>query len=285
MAVTIARVAPQIARVPVAPTIDLIDSIQIDYGPVNMLGRFFLLAQQLIGDLGISMCRATLSDLAALQSGHKFSWALFPPMLDVRLSAIPEDMSYALVGRNAEGDVVCAQGGRIYSTGERSLDDIARDQSFFYAAGTTPSFDSPRIALTAPSASTIAGTFVYSGALWVRPDYRGQRLSRLLPRLSRAFALAHWNTRYTIALVSDQIAKSPLFEMYGYQRIEPTFRISGLMVQDMVGSLMWMDAEELVTDLARFLAVQRAQVDVAVAHRGTEDQATSVRAPQRQRHA
>ena len=285
MAVTTARAAPQGAQVDEAPLIDLIDSIQIDYGPASMLGRFFLLAQHLIGDLGITMSRATLADLAALQSRQKSSWALFPPMLDVRLSAIPEHMSYALVGRNAAGDVVCTQGGRIYSTGDRSLSDIARDQSFFYAAGTTPGLGSPRIELSAPSASSIAGTFVYSGALWVRPDYRGQRLSRLLPRLSRAFALAHWNTRYTIALVSDQIAKSPLFEMYGYHRIEPSFRISGLMAQDMIGSLMWMDADELVTDLAGFLALQRAQINAAIADRGAEDQDLSVRTAQRQRHS
>ena len=285
MATTLAPAVRQSLKSQGAPQRSLIDSIEINHGPVGMLGRFFLLADQLITDVGITINRASLADLAGLQSAHKSSWALFPPMLDVRLSAIPEDMSYALVGRNAAGDIVCAQGGRIYSTGDRSLADIVQDQSFFYATGSIPLPDAPRIALSAPSASVITGTFVYSGALWVRPDYRGQRLSRLLPRLSRAFALAHWNTRFTIALVSEQIAKSSLFEMYGYQKIEPKFSISGLMAQDMVGSLMWMDADELTDDLARFLALERAQVDAAIANSSAENKPAAVGAPERQRHA
>ena len=285
MATTLATAVRHSLKSQGAPQRSLIDSIEINHGPVGMLGRFFLLADQLITDLGITINRASLADLAGLQSAHKSSWALFPPMLDVRLSAIPEDMSYALVGRNAAGDIVCAQGGRIYSTGDRSLADIVQDQSFFYATGSIPLLNAPRIALSAPSASVITGTFVYSGALWVRPDYRGQRLSRLLPRLSRAFALAHWNTRFTIALVSEQIAKSSLFEMYGYQKIEPKFSISGLMAQDMVGSLMWMDVDELTDDLARFLALERAQVDAAIANSSAENKPAAVGAPERQRHA
>ena len=104
-------------------------------------------------------------------------------------------------------------------------------------------------------------------------------------RLSRAFALAHWNTRYTIALVSEKIAGSPLFEMYGYQRIEPSFRISGLMAQDMVGSLMWMDADELADDLARFLALERPEIDATVARRGAEDHGVPIGTPKRHRHS
>ena len=285
MATTLANSIPQSLQAQAATSPSLIENIRINHGPVGMLGRFFLLADQLISDLGITMSHARLADLAALQSGQKSSWALFPPMLDVRLSAIPDDTSYALVGRNAAGDIVCAQGGRIYRTGDRSLADIVHDQSFFYASGSNPGPDAPRITLSAPSASTIAGTFVYSGALWVRPDYRGQRLSRLLPRLSRAFALAHWNTRYTIALVSEKIAGSPLFEMYGYQRIEPSFRISGLMAQDMVGSLMWMDADELADDLARFLALERPEIDATVARRGAEDHGVPIGTPKRHRHS
>lgn len=181
--------------------------------------------------------------------------------------------------------MVFAQGGRIYDTGLQTLQDIANDQSFFYADGRIPGPCEPQIQLFAPAASGISGRFVYSGALWVRPDCRGRRLARLLPRISRAYALSRWNTAHTIALVSDQIANSPLLQMYGYSKVQPGFRISGLMAHDMVGSLMWMDADELAADLSRFLADDLPQINTAVADGSGQDEASAVGTPQRQRKA
>ena len=186
MATTLAPAVRQSLKSQGAPQRSLIDSIEINHGPVGMLGRFFLLADQLITDVGITINRASLADLAGLQSAHKSSWALFPPMLDVRLSAIPEDMSYALVGRNAAGDIVCAQGGRIYSTGDRSLADIVQDQSFFYATGSIPLLNAPRIALSAPSASAVVASIPIPGIIPGHPlpaTVREPRLSQSMQRI------------------------------------------------------------------------------------------------------
>jgi hypothetical protein len=267
------------------PSQNFLNTVKINHGPARVLGRFFLAAEKTIHDLGIELTLGRLADIAAVQAGQKASWALFPPMLDVRLSPIPEDMSYALIGHDNRGEIVCAQGGRIYDTGTRSLADIAADQSFFYSDNRQPQPGQPTISLTAPAASHITGRFVYSGALWVRPDFRGRRLAGLLPRISRAIALAHWNTAHTIALISDQIARTPLFQLYGYSKVEPMFRIKGLMADDMVGSLMWMDADELVQDLTRVLAAPLPQVDPAVAHGRAQEEPAAVRPTHRHRHA
>jgi hypothetical protein len=263
----------------------LLDNIQVNYGPASVLGRFFLAAEKTIRDMGIALELSSLGDIAQVQAGNKTSWTLFPPMLDVRLSPISPAASYALIGRNSSGDIVCAQGGRIYDTGRNSLQDIVDDQSFFYADGRAPSLGEPQIVLTAPSAVKIRGTFVYSGALWVRPDFRGQELSRLLPRLSRAYALANWDTKYTIALVSNQIANSPLLAMYGYSKVEPEFRISGLMDKPMIGSLMWMDTDELAFDLSHFLALSQSQINATVTDGRTKNDQSTIRPADWQRQA
>ena len=205
------------------PTKVFLEELRIDYGPASLLGRFFLQAESYVRSTGIKLAFGPLAEAADVQGRNVASWALYPPMLDCRLSAIDPGMSYGLLGYDEHGNTVCTQGGRIYDTGTSSLAEMIADQSFFYGPGHSVGPEMPRCSITAPAASKITGRFVYSGALWVHPDYRGHRLAAILPRISRAYALARWNTEYTIALVSHKIAASPLLKMYGYSNIQPDF--------------------------------------------------------------
>lgn len=206
-------------------------------------------------------------------------------MLDGRLSAISEAMSYCLLGRSRAGEIVASQAGRIYQLGNRSLSDIVEDHSFFYGEGGAPSLGQPTCELWAPAAKRIHGTIVYSGALWVRPDHRGHRLAKILPRISRSYALARWNTAFTVAFIGEKLAQSPLLAMYGYTKVESGFRIAQLEGSEMTGSLMWMDREELAADLARYLAEGLAQFDGTVAQSDGEHQTPAVGANKRHGHA
>ena len=154
--------------------------------------------------------------------------------------------------------------------------DIIEDQSFFYGTDHGMSGEMPTCSISAVAAKTIKGRLVYSGALWVHPDYRGNRLAGVLPRISRAYALARWNAAYTIALISHKIAASPLLQMYGYNRIEPEFRIRNLGPSDMTGCLMWMDQEELAADLAHFMAGNLAKIDTAAVDGSGKNEAATV---------
>jgi hypothetical protein len=251
----------------------LIESLQIDHGPITLLGRFFLLAQGLLAKAGVTLVKTTLAEAAKTQASNTASWALFPPMLDARLSAIPEDMSYGLLGRNDRGEVICAQGGRIYDIGSRSFADIVADQSFFYGPEIPPAPGSPVAEVTAPSAPLITGKFAYSGALWVHPDYRGRHLAGLLPRVSRCYALAKWNTQHTVGMVSENNVAPRLLASYGYKKIEPRFTITDLTPQPMSWSILWMDRDELIDDLVSFLDGHRPQIDTAVRDGSAQDQA------------
>ncbi len=73
-----------------------LDGIEINHGPTGVLGRFFLSAENTIRELGITISIASLKQIASAQLENKASWALFPPMLDVRLSPILETMSLHL---------------------------------------------------------------------------------------------------------------------------------------------------------------------------------------------
>jgi hypothetical protein len=258
-----------------APDRSFLEDILINHGPANVLGRFFLFADTYLKDRGVTLSSTTLEAASVLQETYKDSWSVFPPMLDTRLSPIPEAMSYCLIGRNDKGDVVTSQGGRIFDLHDRSFADIVDDQSFFYGLGGQPQPGQPTCKIWSPVAKRITGRFVYSGALWVRPDFRGRQFASVLPRLSRSYALAHWGTTHTVSFISQSNMLTPLKSMYGYSRFDDGFCMSNIgNVGDVTGPLMWMEADELADDLSRFMA---AQIDAAVRNRGAQDEGRTLR--------
>jgi hypothetical protein len=258
-----------------APVRSFLEDIEINHGPANVLGRFFLVADTYLKDRGVTLSLTTLKAASLLQETYKESWAVFPPMLDIRLSPIPEAMSYCLVGRNDAGEVVTSQGGRVFELHDRSFADIVDDQSFFYGPGGQPKPGQPTCKIWSPVAKRITGRFVYSGALWVRPDFRGRQFASVLPRLSRSYALARWGTSHTVSFIAQANMLTPLKAMYGYSRFDDGFCMSNIgSVGDVTGPMMWMEADELAGDLSRFMATQ---IDAAVRDRGAQDQGSVLR--------
>jgi hypothetical protein len=248
-----------------------LDGLRLDHGPIADIGRFLLAAEAVVRSHGITLSFARASELRELQEQNAKSWPLLAPWMNARFAPLDDDNSYCLLGRDASGKLVASQGGRIYRLGDRSLRDIVDDHSLIYGRPTTPQGRDPYVTLTAPAASTLTGTIVYSGALWVAPEHRGNKLAALLPRISRAFALGKFGTEATFCVVSDQIAASPLFAMYGYTLREPGFSLWEGEERFYTASLLWMPESQLVADMNTTRTQLIAQVDGAVGSRGRHD--------------
>lgn len=260
-----------------------LEGMRLDYGPVQQLARFLLSADRRARSCGIALSFAPISTIVAVNEANQASWGTFAPMLDARNADLSDDNSYCLVGRSASGAVIATQAGRIYDAGQRTLKDLADDQSLYFGDGCCPNAEQPRCQLDAPSARTIGGRLVYSGALWVHPDFRGRNLAALLPRISRAYALGKWGTTFTFAFVSRQILESPLFRAYGYKNVEPGYSI---WLRDQMfyeGSLMWMSSEELVRDMTEFSSSNLSEVDRDIGLSGGQNELTTVRKVERSR--
>ncbi|MFV0296236.1 MAG: hypothetical protein ACK5JT_08975 [Hyphomicrobiaceae bacterium] len=256
--------------------VELLKGLQIEHGPIPQLGRFFLLADRLLADAGVKVFRTSLDAAAEAQAANVDSWAMFPPMLDTRLSPISEDESFALLGKDASGDVVCAQAARFYDLGERSFKDIVTDQSFFYGSQIPPDPGMPLAAVTAPSAGHIKGRMLYSGALWVHPKCRGRHLTGVLPRISRAYGVARWNTQTTVGMVREDNMVPKLLASYGYKTIEPRFTITKLAPTTLSWCIMVMQQAELLEDLNRFVEARSSEIDTAVSDSSTEHKGHAV---------
>jgi GNAT superfamily N-acetyltransferase len=124
-----------------------------------------------------------------------------------------------------------------------------------------------RCLVTAPCARTIQGRVVFSGSTWVRPDYRGQGLASILPRISRAYAFTRWYSDITMSMVRRKLVEGGVVRAYGYSRVEYSVHWLGSAKGDLELAVVWMDRDELLTDMERFMARMEAPEMETVAKR------------------
>ena len=84
----------------------------------------------------------------------------------------------------------------------------------------------------------------------MHPDFRGQGLTLILPRISRVLAHRLWETDYTVSLVEPALVKKGVVRSYGYRNVEP-----GIAYRNLHGDprldlyLVWMDRAEMLLDI------------------------------------
>jgi hypothetical protein len=113
----------------------------------------------------------------------------------------------------------------------------------------------------------------YSGSGWYRQDYRGIQLSAILPRISRAYALARWNTETTVSFINVGLVQKGIAARYGYTKLEGEVRLQNIFAPDFSGVVAWMPRSELIIDLERFLTSFDPQIDSVADGRSRDEQA------------
>jgi hypothetical protein len=237
-------------RVPRLP-----DQITIEYGPIERLGRYFLLLDKEARARGLSL--SLHSDFAALErinAANQQSWSAITPLFDHRCGGIGPENGFWIAGRNAAGEIVATQAARLYSWLGRTLESDLTSLELFYAEPMRQKQPSERCLVTAPCARNIQGRVVFSGSTWVRPDYRGQGLASILPRLSRAYAFTRWYSDITMSMVRRKLVEGGVVRAYGYTRVEYSVHWLGSAKGDLELAVVWMDREELLNDMERFMA-------------------------------
>lgn len=237
-------------------------AVDIRHGPRGLLGRFFLWADQAARDRGVTLSFASLDDLVAVNRANADTWRPLVPIFDPALGGVTGETAFAFLGRNADGDVVAAQAGRLYLWSATNLQDEATSLRMFYADTAAAAERGDRCEITTPTAGDISGRVLFSGAGWYRPDFRGRGLAAILPRISRAYAYGRWATDWTIALIGEALVKRGVADRYGYTHIEhDTFSFVASPLGLVKGALTWMKSEQLLSDLDTVM--QEAATDAA----------------------
>ena len=194
----------------------ILDQIVLRYGPRDLLGRYFAFADGAARDLGIRLRLCWDFDrLYALNREHTDSWPRLSPIFDPRVNPITGDNAFFIDGIDEFGDAVVTSAGRLYDHGDRSIADELRSLRIFYGDPTPYLHAGERVDVTAPSAEHICGRVMFSGSVWVRPDYRRHGLTKIVPRLTRSYALTQWNTPVFWGVVEHDLDEIGVTRAYG----------------------------------------------------------------------
>lgn len=254
-------------------------TLRIDHGPIELLGQFFLRAEMAARVRGLDLSFGTFEELAAVNLENRQHWAALLPQFRAGTDGLNEETAFCLLGRNAAGEVVATQAARFYDFSQSNLQRESESLRLFYGEGERPPASACRI--RAPIAKKINGYVAYSGSGWYRPDYRGLQLSAILPRISRAYALARWNTQTTVSFINVGLVEKGVAQRYGYTRLDGEVRLRHIFAADFKGVVAWMPRDELVADVRHFLGTFDAQVDIRAERRGGDQQALPRRSRKR----
>jgi GNAT superfamily N-acetyltransferase len=190
------------------------DALTIKHGPAPLLSKFVLEGDKLARRMGIRLrLRHDFGELVYVNKqrvGHG-DWFRLVNMFNPEFTDLSPQNSYWISGEDEHGDIVVTQAGRIYYWPDTTLTDEAR--LAFYGGQE----QGQRCVVTAKDADLIGGVVFYGGSVWVRPDFRGQRLSQLLPRLGRAYALARWPVDWGVSFVAPVLVEKGVAAGYGYK--------------------------------------------------------------------
>ena len=232
----------------------LLDQIELKHGPIALLGRFFLLAEQAARDRGIHLRLHT--DMASLVEAYPnvLPGRTVPvlPIFDPAHSELSPQNAFWISGHDDSGMIVATQAARLFDmTGSTVEREFTSMRPFFtepekhLAAGTQCLFD-------CPPANEITGRVVYSGCAIYHPKVRGCGLSGILPRISRALAYSTWNSGHTVSLLENILITKNVHLSYGYTQHGQSVRLRGTNRGDVDFEFVWMPTPEMLEDLTTY---------------------------------
>jgi hypothetical protein len=251
----------------------LLTQVTLEHGPVGLLGRFLLKAEQASRARGVTLSIEPIEALGEFTRAHLPTWPPLP-MFDPAPDAFPSGRALCLLGRDATGQVVATQAVRGYRWRDSSLRRECETLRIFYGASAPPA--AARCTISAPSANSIRGPVAYSGGGWYDAAFRGRELSAILPRISRTLALTLWDTHFTVSFVDWRLVQKGVVARYGYRTIEDGVRFEGILGDAFQGAVVWMDRATLLEDLEDFVAPFDASSSGVAEHRRADKKVSGV---------
>jgi hypothetical protein len=229
------------------------DALTVKHGPAQLLSRLVLEGDQAARRAGLRLrLRHDFDELVLVNKEHvaKGSWYPLFDMFDPKVVDLTPENAFWLSGENDDGDIVVTWAGRIYYWPDTNLAEQAAE---------VMGHDGRRCIVTAPAASLLTGVVICGGASWVRPDYRGQHLSRLVPRIGKAYAFARWPIDWSFCYITGTNVSRGLAASYGQQHLSWSIFYPGAPYGEI--ALAYTPADETYVEFAEFLAGELSGAD------------------------
>ena len=141
--------------------------IQVEHGPVDLIGRFLRYADAVNRAKGVVLSFATLEELQEVNERNRESWKPLFPMFNPKLNIVPPSAALCLLGRNADGEVVSAQAGRLFCVGRHEPPSGGGEFALVLSRSGRQANVQERGALKlCSSASKVTGRVAFLGAVW-----------------------------------------------------------------------------------------------------------------------
>jgi hypothetical protein len=226
------------------------DAITIKHGPARLLSRFVLEGDKEARRRGIELrMRHDFDELVHFNKQQSALGAWYPlvDMFNPDCTELTPENAFWISGENEDGEIVLTWGARIFNWTGTNLLEQAR--AFWFGQD----FGQPCI-VTAEAAKRISGVCVCGGASWIRPDCRGKHLSRLVPRLGKAYACARWPLDWSFCCIGRSNVDKGLARNYGQRNLSYSLFYPDTPYGEQV--LAYTPIEEVYDDLANFLMTE-----------------------------
>jgi GNAT superfamily N-acetyltransferase len=254
------------------------DQVTLVHGPHDLLGRYFLIADQAARDLGVRLrLRADFEGLIEATGRDAGGWPARNPIYDPRHSNLRLDNAFWIEGIDHAGDTAIVHAARLYDWPDTTVEAELRSLRVFYEDPAPHLAAGEHVDIDETESTPVRGPAMWCGALWVRPDYRRRGLTRIIPRVTHAYAYTRWGTGHTWILVEQQTNAGGLPRANGPFRVHKPLLVSLAFHADLTAVLLGMSADAMLADLQGL--VDQARTDSS---RRIETPNTYISSPRRQ---
>lgn len=169
------------------------------------------------------------------------------PMFRPDRSPIKFGDGYWIVGVDKKNEVAVVEAARLYDLSHSCFAEHLESLRAFYADPTAHAHPGDHCTCTAPTAKEIRGRVAYHGDLWVRRDFRGRGMPKIMSGIARGVSFAMWAPQFVCGLVSSQLVAKGVVAQYGYAHQEPGGSKLKLVEEDILDDdwIHWLTGEEL----------------------------------------
>lgn len=159
-------------------------------------------------------------------------------------SPIRPSEGYWIVGVDKNNAVALLNAVRLYDLSNSNLAEHLQSLKAFYADPAIHAHPQDKCICTAPSARKITGNVAYDGDLWLRRDFRGQGVTKVVTAIKRRMTFAMWAPDFTCALVGGWTLDKGVYEV---THSEPGGAMLQLIEENISEDnwLIWRTGEEL----------------------------------------
>jgi len=230
----------------------LLDQITLVHGPHELLAQHFVMADAKARDWGVRLrLRSDFNALIELNRENRESWPPLSPAFDPVHSNLRIDSAFWLEGIDNRGDTVITEIARLFDFKNTDVVEELRALRIYYENPEPHLAAGERVEIDAPAARVVRGRTMHGGAIWVRPDWRRNGLTRIISRVCAAYALTRWDTAFTWGLVEPRLHAGGLSQAYGPHQVAEGVMLRLPFRGDLPAVLIWMSREALLADLAR----------------------------------